>query len=140
MNKLIAKTEQAVVMTLLIAMLVVVISGTIELLIVILQEMQKPPRYLLLDINEMLPVFGFFLMILIGLELISSIRLYLEEHVIHAELVVVVALIAVARKVIVLDYEKTEPLTVIAIAALALGLSVGYYLLKRAHATEKAKG
>ena len=61
MNRVIARTEQAVVMTLLIAMLIVVISGTIELLIVIFQEMQKPPRYLLLDINEMLPVFGFFL-------------------------------------------------------------------------------
>ena len=127
-------------MTLLIAMLIVVISGTIELLIVIFQEMQKPPRYLLLDINEMLPVFGFFLMVLIGLELLSSIKLYLQEHVVHAELVVVVALIAVARKVIVLDYEKTEPLTVIAIAALALGLSIGYYLLKQARNPERKSG
>jgi uncharacterized membrane protein (DUF373 family) len=81
----------------------------------------------------MLPVFGFFLMVLIGLELLSSIRLYLQEHVVHAELVVVVALIAVARKVIVLDYDKTEPLTVLSIAALLLGLSIGYYLLKRSH-------
>ncbi len=133
MSDLIEKVEHGIVMTLLVAMLIVVISGTVEMLIVIAQEMMKPPRYLLLDINEMLPVFGFFLMVLIGLELLSSIRLYLQEHVVHAELVVVVALIAVARKVIVLDYDKTEPLTVLSIAALLLGLSIGYYLLKRSH-------
>ena len=93
-------------------------------------EMMKPPRYLLLDINELLPVFGFFLMVLIGLELLASIRLYIEDQSIHVEMVMVVALIAVSRKIIVLDYEKTDPLTVLGIAGLVLALAGGYFMLK----------
>ena len=133
MDALINKVERIVVTTLLVAMLVVVIAGTIELLLVIVTEMMKPPHYFLLNINELLPVFGFFLMVLIGLELLASIRLYAEKQAVHVEVVMVVALIAVSRKIIVLDYDKVEPLTVLGIAALVVALSAGYYLLKRTH-------
>jgi LPXTG-motif cell wall-anchored protein len=69
--------------------------------------------------------------VLIGLELMTSIEMYLEDNVIHAEVMFLVALTAVARKVVILDAKAIDPMTVFAIAALVLALSAGYYLLKR---------
>ena len=56
---------------------------------------------------------------------------YLLEKVVHVEIVIEVALIAIARKVIILDVEKYSHLTVMGIAALILALAVAIYAIKR---------
>ena len=48
-------------------------------------------------------------MVLIGLELMTSIEMYLKDNTIHAELMFLVALTAVARKVVILDAKTMEP-------------------------------
>ena len=63
---------------LLTLMIVAVLVSTIELGVIVIQQLIKPP-FLLLNIAEMLEVFGFFLMVLIGLELLESIKAYLDE-------------------------------------------------------------
>jgi uncharacterized membrane protein (DUF373 family) len=93
--------------------------------------MLKPP-IILLDINEMLTVFGFFLTILIGLELIETMKVYLSEELFHVEIIFSVAIIAITRKIIILDVKKLEPLTLLGIAAIVLALAFGYYALKKA--------
>jgi uncharacterized membrane protein (DUF373 family) len=138
MMKLIADIERWVVLGLLVLMLLVVVASSIELAIIIVQaalenRLSDEPAYLLLDINELLSIFGFFLLVLIGLELLASVKMYLEDDIVHVELVMLIALIAVSRKIIVIDYEKIDGLTVVGIAALVLVLSVGYYLMKRSH-------
>ncbi|MEZ4484755.1 MAG: phosphate-starvation-inducible PsiE family protein [Syntrophotaleaceae bacterium] len=83
-----------------------------------------------LNIEEMMEVFSFFLMVLIGLELVESLKAYLDHDKVPAEVVVLVALVAVARKVIILDYEKMVPEQLVGIAAILLALSCGFYSLK----------
>lgn len=131
MINIIDRIEKVVVLGLLGLMLLVVVAGAIELVFVVIDAMMEPPRFLLLDINELLRIFGFFLLVLIGLELLTSIRMYIQDETIHVELVMVVALIAVSRKIIVLDYEKADAITVLGIAALIISLSAGYYLMTR---------
>lgn len=80
----------------------------------------------------MLTVFSFFLMVLIGLELVETIKVYFEEDVFHAEVIVLVAIIAVARKIIVIDYKLVTYEMLLSIAALMLALTAGYFLVKRA--------
>lgn len=75
--------EKIIVWTLLCLMMVAVLVSTIELAFTLFQELMKPPLFLL-NIEEMLEVFGFFLMVLIGLELLESIKAYLEEDRVHA--------------------------------------------------------
>jgi len=41
-----------------------------------------------------------------------------------------VAIIAITRKVIILDFANLDPLTLIGIAALILSLSIGFYSVK----------
>ena len=64
----------------------------------------------------------------------TSIEMYLKENTIHAEIMFLVALTAVARKVVILDAKSIDYMTVFAIAALVIALAAGYYLIKRSNA------
>ncbi len=124
------KVEHAVVLVLLGLMLLTLIISTIELAIIMYNEFLSPPKYMF-GLQDLLEVLGFFLMVLIALELLETIKAYLERKF-HLEVVVVVAMIAIARKVIIIDYKETMPATLYGMAAVILALSVGYYLVKRA--------
>ena len=56
--------------------------------------------------------------------------MYLIQKTIHVEVVFTVAMIAIARKVIILDIKEVPSLTLIGISAIIAALSTGYYLLK----------
>lgn len=131
MDKILKSFEKAIVMGLLILMMLAVLVSTIELGIILAQELMKPPLFLL-DIAEMLEVFGFFLMVLIGLELIESIKAYLQEDRVHAEVVFLVAIVAVSRKVIIMNYKDISPEMLFGMSALILALGIGYFLVRRA--------
>ncbi len=77
MEKFLKHFERYIVIGLLGMMVVVVLLSTVELGVILVEQMLKPPRFILLDINEMLKIFGFFMMILIGLELIETIKVFL---------------------------------------------------------------
>ena len=83
------------------------------------------------EIDELLEIFGFFLLVLIGIELLETIKAYLATNVIHVEIVLEVALIAIARKVIILDIDKYESLTLVGIAALISAVSLAFLVIKR---------
>jgi len=123
--------EKIVVLSLVLMMAVIVLLSTVELGWFIVRDIITPP-YVLPGITELLDIFGFFLLILIGLELLETIRAYLVDHMVHVEIVLEVALIAVARKVIILDIKDYPSLTILAIAALILALSLAYFLERRA--------
>ena len=124
--------ERIIIYILIIIMVFVVGLSTIKLVWKIVEEMMNPP-FLLLDIDQLFVVFGFFLMILIGLELLDSLKAYITEDQIHVEVIFTIAMIAVARKVITLDMTKLPPLTILGIASVLLSLAVGYFLIKKAH-------
>ena len=89
-----------------------------------------PP--LLLDLGELTKISGLFLTVLITLELFGILEVMLLEHTVHVEFVVVVALIAAAREVLVVGFPSVAPLKLVGLAALILALGAGYYLIKRA--------
>ena len=122
--------ERAVVLSLLGMMLLTIVLATVELGMIMYQQILAPP-FMLLDIENLLEIFGFFLMVLIGLELFETIRIYLEENTVHVEVVMLVAIVAVSRKVIIIDYKTTEPMMNFSIAALVLALCTGYFLIKK---------
>lgn len=123
--------EKVIVLTLLGLMMLAVLVSTVELAVILIQELMKPPLFLL-NINEMLEVFGFFLMVLIGLELLESIKAYLEEDRVHAEVVFLVAIVAMSRKVIIFDYNEITAEMMYGIAAVIIALASGYFLVRRA--------
>ncbi len=74
-------------------------------------------------------LFGLFLNVLIALEILENITAYLRKHVIQVELVIVTSLIAVSRKIIILDLEKKGSDDLIALAVAILALSIGYFIV-----------
>lgn len=124
------KFERIIITALIVMMILVVLLSTVELGWIIIKDVMTPP-VILLEIEELLEIFGLFLLVLIGIELLEMIKIYLEENVIHVEVVFMVAMIAVGRKVVILDVKKLPSLTLIGIAAIILALSLGYYLIKQ---------
>lgn len=77
-------------------------------------------------------VFGGVLAVLLGLELMETIRRYDADHHVRVEVVFFVGLIAVGRHVIQLDLEHASLGQLAGTAALILGLSGGYLMVRRA--------
>lgn len=131
MQSFLAKFERFVVMTLLVFMMLAVFVATIEVGVILWQQLMKPP-VMLLDVKEMMEVFGFILMVIIGLELLETIKAYLDKHIIHVEVVLLVALVAVARKIIILDYKEMTADMLLSVAALVITLAGGFFIVRRA--------
>ena len=131
MEKILKIFEKVIVLALLGLMMIAVLISTVELAVILFQELIKPPLFLL-NIEEMLEVFGFFLMVLIGLELLESIKAYIEEDRVHAEIVFLVAIVAVSRKIIILNYNEITAEKLYGMAAVIAALGIGYFLVRRA--------
>ena len=121
--------EKFIVVALIGMMILVVFLATVELGWIIIKDIVTPP-IILLEIDELLEIFGFFLLVLIGVELLETIKAYLLHKVVHVEIVLEVALIAIARKVIILDLEKYSSLTLLGIAALIITVAVAFHFIK----------
>ena len=76
-------------------------------------------------------LFAGVLLVVLGLELMDTLRNYFIEHRLRVEFLISVALIAVARHVIQLDYEHESPWLVIAIAVLIFALAVSYVAVRK---------
>jgi uncharacterized membrane protein (DUF373 family) len=126
----IKKFERIIVTALIVMMGLTILLATIELAWLIIKDVITPP-VILLEINELLDIFGLFLLVLLGIELVSTLKTYLTENEIHVEVVFAVALIAIGRKVIILDVKEISSLSLLGIAAIILSLSVGYFLVKQ---------
>jgi len=124
--------ERIVMHVLLAVLAAVVLLATVELVWVIAKDVLTPPVFVL-EIHELLDLFGLFLLVLIGIELMHSVKTYLTSRVYHLETVLSVALIAVARKVIVLEPKELPEGALLGIAVLVLALALGYTLLRRSH-------
>jgi uncharacterized membrane protein (DUF373 family) len=129
--------ERLIVGSLIIMMVVVIILSTFQLGRMLILDIFTPPNYLL-EITELLDIFGFFMLILIGVELLETIRAYLDDHEVHVEIVLEVALIAVARKVVIIDVKEYSSNSLFAIAAIVFSLSAAYYLQKKARTRHKS--
>jgi len=130
MTKWLRGFEHVIIMALIFMMSLIILLATIELGYLIVIDIISPPMFLL-EIEELLDIFGFFLLILIGIELLETIKAYLQEKVIHSEIVLEVALIAIARKVIILDLKAYDSLAIMGIAALIITIAGAYFILKR---------
>jgi uncharacterized membrane protein (DUF373 family) len=130
-NKATRFVEKFIIHALIVMMAGLLILATIELgyyLVISIIE----SRYLLLNLDNLLDLFGTFLIVLIGIELLDTIKVYFKENVVHVEVVVLVAIIAVARKVVILEAEDFTGEKLIGIAAIIVALAIAYFLIRKA--------
>src|SRR5262249_23343982 len=83
--------------------------------------------------------FGGVLIVLLGLELMETLKAYFSEHRIRVEVILVVAMIAVGRHIIKLDFEHASPPLLFGLSTLMIALSAGYFLVRWSHSFTKTR-
>jgi uncharacterized membrane protein (DUF373 family) len=114
-------------------MVLVIFLGVLDVVYHLYNELTKAPL-LHLTVSEIFEIFGTFMVVLIAVEIFINIRLYLGSNTLPIQLVIATALMAIARKVIVLDLKDTPAEYVFAIGAVTLVLGVTYWLVGRSAA------
>jgi uncharacterized membrane protein (DUF373 family) len=118
------------VRVLAVLMTLVIFWGVLDVGWVIYRQLMEPP-FMMLTISDILATFGAFMAVLIAIEIFINITIYLREDVIHVRIVMATALMAIARKVIILDFDKVTPDYIWSTAAVILAMSIGYWLVIR---------
>jgi uncharacterized membrane protein (DUF373 family) len=133
------KYEKFMIQALMVMMAIVLGLATLDLGWLIIKDTTHPP-YFLLDVNQLLDIFGLFMLVVIGIELLETImKTYITQGQPHYEVVLSVAIIAIARKVIILDLKDVDSLSLIGIASIIIALTIGYFLMKRSRSYDKAE-
>jgi uncharacterized membrane protein (DUF373 family) len=122
--------QKVIIYSLIVLMTAVLILATIELGYYIFKYVLESD-YAVINLNQLMELFGVFMLVLIGIELLDTIKVYLKDNIIHVEVVILVAIIAVARKVVVIKIEDIDGVQIIGLAFIVLALAVAYYLIKK---------
>ncbi|MEN6374405.1 MAG: phosphate-starvation-inducible PsiE family protein [Smithella sp.] len=139
MFTILKKYKKVMIQSLMVMMAFVLGLATLDLGWIIIKDITTPP-YLLLSVDQLLEIFGLFMLVIIGIELLETImKTYITQDQPHYEVVVSVAIIAIARKVIILDVKEIDSLSLIGIASIIIALTVGYFLMKKSHSFEAPK-
>ena len=112
-------------------LMVLVIYWSIADVVYVLYLKLSTPPILLLNVEDILQTFGAFMVVLIAVEIFINIRLYLGSNVIPVELVIATALMAVARKIIVLDLKLVSADHIMGLALVTIALGITYWLIKK---------
>jgi uncharacterized membrane protein (DUF373 family) len=121
----------------------VVIAGVILLalwdLLRLVAETLLLQRQNVLDHRVFQSLFGAILTLLIAMEFQHSIIKVIErrEHIIQTKIVVLIALLALARKFIILDTEATSPMMILSLSVGVLVLGLVYWLIEQRDAVAR---
>jgi uncharacterized membrane protein (DUF373 family) len=124
------QTIRKAVKVLAVLMMITIIWGVIDVMYVMYKTLIMP-TFTSLTLIDVVVTFGSFLVVLIAIEIFINITLYIRRDVIHVKLVVATALMAMARKVIILDFNEVSPSYVWATGVVVLALGVTYWLIER---------
>ena len=124
------RVESLVAKLLSLAMVVVLIFTVFDLCVFLFTALYMPSESRSEKVF-IIEIFGLFLNILIALELLENITAYLRKHVVQVELVFITALIAAARKIIILDFEKVSGDQLLGLSAAIFALAISYWLMRQ---------
>ncbi|QOR38079.1 phosphate-starvation-inducible PsiE family protein [Billgrantia diversa] len=118
------------VKVLAVLMVLVIIWGVIDVVYMLYTRLVSPP-FLLFEVSDIFAIFSAFMVVLIAIEIFINIRLYLGTNMLPIQLVIATALMAIARKVIIMDTETVSSMEIMAIAAVVLALGITHWLVAR---------
>ena len=117
-------------------MVLLILWGVADVVLVLYQRLMAPP-FMLLKIDDIVATFGAFIAVLIAIEIFINITVYIRKDVLPINLVIATALMAIARKVIVFDFNQISPLYIFATASAVLALGVTYWFISMNHKPPK---
>jgi uncharacterized membrane protein (DUF373 family) len=126
---MVERFERTLARVLAVLLLVVLVASTLQLVMATSMALLRPDQNWL-DAG-LLNLLDRMLLLLIGLEVLQNVTSYLRDHAIQMELVMLTALTAVARKVIVMPPgQEKDPLTLVGVGVIVACLAGAYFLLR----------
>ncbi|MFM7675957.1 MAG: phosphate-starvation-inducible PsiE family protein [Synechococcus sp.] len=126
---LIDRGEQQLAKALALMLCVVIAAATVQLVLVVGSALFQPGNRWMGD--DLTAVLGDLLNLLIALEVLQNITSYLRQHVVQIELVLLTAITAVARKVIVLPPgAENKPQLLLGLGIAVLCLAAAFWLVR----------
>jgi uncharacterized membrane protein (DUF373 family) len=135
--KILHHTIRGAVKVLAVLMVFTILWGVLDVVSVLYQQLLAPTfttfsiRDIVFSIRDIVPIFSSSLAPIIAIAIFINITLYIRKDVIHVKLVVATALMAMARKVIIFDFNEITPPYAFATAAVVLALGITYWLIER---------
>ena len=114
-----------------IMMIVVIFASVVDVAYVVYDKIIYTNPIGVLHVENILTVLGAFITVFIAIGVFNNIVIYIKEDSLQAKLVLSTALIAVSRKVIILDYKNPPPEYIYATAALIVATAVAYWIVSR---------
>ena len=126
------KFEQIVVLLLTALIAIIIIAALWNLALKILRELVLSQTFDPTDPSVFQVVFGMIFTVIIALEFKRSLLVLAQRHesVIQVRAVVLIALLAIVRKLIILDLSTIDALHVFALAAAVLALGAIYWVVR----------
>lgn len=136
LSRLVEKFEVLVIAALQLLLVIVIAVATAHLFVLLISKL--PASWTEVTNADQLHVvmqraFGGVLIVVLGLELLETLKVYFKEHKVRLEVIMIVSLIAVGRHIIQVDYAHLTGMQLVGIAALILSLAGGYFLIAKAH-------
>lgn len=126
------KFEHAVILVLTTLIAAIILAALWNLLLRVVALAARPDLFDPTDPIVFQTVFGAIFTVIIALEFKRSLLVATERRfgVVQVRVVVLIAMLAVVRKVIILDLDETEPGKMFALAAAILALGIVYWLVR----------
>ncbi|MBW6534326.1 MAG: phosphate-starvation-inducible PsiE family protein [Mariniphaga sp.] len=86
MKKFARYIEKGIIYVLIVMMSLILVLATVELGYYLVRNILQAD-YLIMDLNDLMDLFGVFLLVLIGIELLDTIKVYLKQNQVHVELI-----------------------------------------------------
>jgi uncharacterized membrane protein (DUF373 family) len=134
-DRILSKLEGVVVTAVQVLMMVMVLVATFVLYVLLAKNLLTQVGRIE-SVAGLLPTmqqsFAGVLSVVLGLELFETLKTYFTEHHLRLEVILVVAIIAVGRQVIQVDFEHTTGAVLFGLSTVMLALTLGYFLVKKA--------
>jgi len=134
--------EQAVILGLTGVIAVIIVSALWNLILRVALSLVLADVFDPTDPAVFQTVFGAIFTVIIALEFKRSILVVAERRfgVVQVRAVILIAMLAIVRKLIILDLSKTEPGIVLALAAAILALGAVYWLVREQDRRDREAG
>ncbi len=119
-------------MLLLVVLVAIALGALVVLMIVRIPQVLPELRSVELLQEAVQRGFGGVLVVLLGLELLDTIRVYFRDHRFKVEVILFVAMIAVGRHIVQIEGHQIEGTTLLGLGGIMLALAASYYLVRRA--------
>jgi uncharacterized membrane protein (DUF373 family) len=140
-DRIISKVELITILAMQLLLIFAIATATIVLFFLFARNLIEEASKIE-SVAELLPTmqrsFAGILIVVLGLELLETLKTYFTEHHVRLEVILIVAVIAVGRHVIQVDFEHTPGTVDLGLAALIVALTLGYFLVKKAQLSSKA--